>query len=76
MLFWAYLLGRLMTFAAALNVALWRRREADPATPPRVLVAMPIVGDLIGAVWAALAGHTRREPPTGVDPEPERRGGP
>jgi uncharacterized BrkB/YihY/UPF0761 family membrane protein len=62
LLFWAYLLGRLMTFAAALNVALWRRREDDPSVPPRVLVAMPIVGDLVGAVWKALAG-TRKVPP-------------
>jgi uncharacterized BrkB/YihY/UPF0761 family membrane protein len=67
LLFWAYLLGRLMAFAASLNVALWRRREADPATPPHVLVAMPVVGDLIGAVWAALAGKRREPPPAEPD---------
>lgn len=56
LLLWAYLLGRLMTFAAALNVALWRRRAAQPSVPPGFLVKLPVVGDLLGAVWVTLAG--------------------
>jgi len=63
LLFWAYLLGRLMTFAAALNVALWRRRESNPSEPPEFLVRTPVIGDLIRAVWTTLA-------PRKVPPEP------
>jgi len=73
LLFWAYLLGRLMTFAAALNVALWRRRESDPSEPPEFLVRTPVIGDLIRSVWTALAprkvsppvSEPRDEPPPG-----------
>jgi uncharacterized BrkB/YihY/UPF0761 family membrane protein len=57
LLLWAYLLGRLMTVAAALNVALWRRRESQPAAPPGFLVKLPIVGDSLGALWMTLTGR-------------------
>jgi uncharacterized BrkB/YihY/UPF0761 family membrane protein len=73
LLFWAYLLGRLMTFAAALNVALWRRRESDPSEPPDFLVRTPVIGDLIRTIWTTLAPRhavapAREDDP--VDPPP------
>ena len=43
--------------AAALNVALWRRRESQPAVPPGFLVKLPIVGDALGALWMTLTGR-------------------
>ena len=77
LLFWAYLLGRLMTFAAALNVALWRRRESDPSEPPDFLVRTPVIGDLIRAIWTTLAPRHVVAPeradepaPPSVDPPP------
>ena len=57
LLLWAYLLGRLMTVSAALNVALWRRRASQPAPPPGFLVKLPFVGDILGALWTMLTGR-------------------
>jgi uncharacterized BrkB/YihY/UPF0761 family membrane protein len=65
LLFWAYLLGRLMAVAAALNFALWRRRTESSPPPPAFMVRVPLLGDWLGRRWTVL---TRRagEPP--VDP--------
>ena len=57
LLFWAYLLGRLMTLAASLNVALWRRRTEHPLTRPAFIVKVPLVGGLLGRVWERLIGR-------------------
>jgi uncharacterized BrkB/YihY/UPF0761 family membrane protein len=58
LLLWAYLLGRLMTVAAALNVALWRRRKAEPPPPPAFIAKTPIFGDRLGRLWTRLTGYT------------------
>jgi len=57
LLFWAYLFGRLMTLAASLNVALWRRRTEHPLTRPAFIVKVPLVGSLLGRVWERLIGR-------------------
>jgi uncharacterized BrkB/YihY/UPF0761 family membrane protein len=69
LLFWAYLLGRLMTLAASLDVALWRRREANPSVPPGFLVKLPLVGGMLGALWTTLAAH-RSNPTTHDESKP------
>jgi uncharacterized BrkB/YihY/UPF0761 family membrane protein len=58
LLLWAYLLGRLMTVAAALNVALWRRRRAEPPAPPAFIAKVPVFGDRLGRWWTLLTGYT------------------
>jgi uncharacterized BrkB/YihY/UPF0761 family membrane protein len=57
LLLWAYLLGRLMTVAAAVNVALWRNRNPQPPAPPRFVVGLPLLGDRLGRLWTRLAGR-------------------
>jgi uncharacterized BrkB/YihY/UPF0761 family membrane protein len=54
LLLWAYLLGRLITFSAALNIALWVRR--DPKSPPRpgFVAHVPLVGDRLERAWTWL----------------------
>jgi uncharacterized BrkB/YihY/UPF0761 family membrane protein len=64
LLLWAYLLGRLMAVAAALNVALWRRRTAQPPQPPSVLVRLPLIGDRIAHAWTRI---TRRAGSDGLN---------
>ena len=54
LLFWAYLLGRLMAAGAALNFALWSRRNHLPLPPPPFVVGFPILGDRLGRMWAVL----------------------
>jgi uncharacterized BrkB/YihY/UPF0761 family membrane protein len=57
LLLWSYLLGRLMAVAAALNVALWRRRKRHPLPPPRFISRLPLVADRLGHVWTRLTTH-------------------
>jgi uncharacterized BrkB/YihY/UPF0761 family membrane protein len=59
LLFWAYLFGRLMTIAAALNVALWRRRAERPPAQPSFMLKVPLIGNLLGRTWDRLIGRTR-----------------
>lgn len=57
LLLWSYLLGRLMAVAAALNVALWRRRKRHPLPPPRFVGRLPLVADRLGHLWTRLTTH-------------------
>jgi len=66
LLFWAYLLGRLMAVAGALNVALWRRRTGEPPSLPGFLVRLPLVGGWLGWVWIRLVRTT--DEPAQVEP--------
>ena len=54
LLFWAYLLGRLMAAGAALNFALWNRRNSPTPPPPAFIAQMPIFGDELGRLWTRL----------------------
>jgi len=54
LLFWAYLLGRLMAAGTALNFALWSRRNHQALPPPAFVVGFPILGDRLGRLWAVL----------------------
>jgi uncharacterized BrkB/YihY/UPF0761 family membrane protein len=51
LLFWAYLIGRLIAFCAALNVALWKRRPADGLPLPSFVTKIPLLGGRIDDVW-------------------------
>ena len=66
LLLWAYLLGRLMAVAAALNFALWRRRGASPSLP-RFVVDLPLVGAWLGRVWEWLT-RPADDPNRSVEP--------
>jgi uncharacterized BrkB/YihY/UPF0761 family membrane protein len=63
LLFWAYLLGRLMAVSAALNFALWRRRNAQSPAPPAVIVRLPFVGAPFGRLWTRLTTRPGAGPP-------------
>jgi uncharacterized BrkB/YihY/UPF0761 family membrane protein len=66
MLFWAYLLGRLITLAAVLNAALWARAERGDRNPyavARPSVHLPLVDDRFDRVWTALFGGGPIIPP-------------
>ena len=71
LLFWAYLLGRLIAVSAVLNVALWRGRGAHRPSLPGFVVGLPLVGDRLGRLWSRLtaapapAGRVDEEPPEG-----------
>jgi uncharacterized BrkB/YihY/UPF0761 family membrane protein len=60
LLLWAYLLGRLVTLGAALNVALWERRPATTLEVPAFVAKLPIVGGVVDRAWAWLL--TQRDP--------------
>jgi uncharacterized BrkB/YihY/UPF0761 family membrane protein len=68
LLFWAYLLGRLMAVTAALNFSLWRRVGPNRPPPPHSVVRLPIVGVWIERVWSRLS---QRPAPAVENPPPE-----
>jgi uncharacterized BrkB/YihY/UPF0761 family membrane protein len=72
LLFWAYLLGRVMAAGATLNFALWSRRHPG-SPPPDFVIALPIVGELLGRVWTRLTlpGVGPRGAGAAVDDSPE-----
>jgi uncharacterized BrkB/YihY/UPF0761 family membrane protein len=51
LLFWAYLIGRLIALSAALNVALWRRRPAGALALPAAVRKVPLLGSRIDELW-------------------------
>jgi len=52
LLLWAYLLGRLMTLAAVLNVALWARFGDESEHPLAVTRPhVPVVDEVFGRIW-------------------------
>jgi uncharacterized BrkB/YihY/UPF0761 family membrane protein len=51
LLFWAYLIGRLIAFSAALNVALWRQRPAGALALPEFVRKIPLLGSRIDDLW-------------------------
>ncbi|HWS46006.1 MAG TPA: YhjD/YihY/BrkB family envelope integrity protein [Acidimicrobiia bacterium] len=63
LLLWAYLLGRMIAIAAALNVAIWRRRRGATPDLPAFATRLPLVGDRIGRLWARLVGGSGSPPP-------------
>jgi uncharacterized BrkB/YihY/UPF0761 family membrane protein len=54
LLLWAYLTGRLITLAASLNAAVYRRRDSAPPGAPPLLARIPFVGPANRRVWAWL----------------------
>ena len=60
-LLWAYLVGRLITLAAVLNAALWRRFGADSSHPiafRRPAWKVPFLDDKLSRLWARVFGNT------------------
>jgi membrane protein len=58
-LLWAYLIGRVITLAAVLNAALWRRFGAEAAQPVQVRRPqwrVPLVDDKFSRIWDAMFG--------------------
>jgi len=63
LLLWAYLLGRVITLAAVLNSALWRRFGADSAHPMyvrRPSWRVPLIDDKLSRIWLAMFGDNER----------------
>ena len=60
LLLWAYLLGRLITLAAVLNAALWKRFGFDSQHPIRIRRPkwwhIPLADEYIDRAWKALFG--------------------
>jgi membrane protein len=59
-LFWAYLIGRVITFGTVLNAALWARYGSESAHPlrfPSPPAKLPIVGDRVSRIWERLFGN-------------------
>ena len=58
-LLWAYLIGRVITLAAVLNAALWRRFGAEAAQPMQVrrpTWRVPLIDDQVSRIWVAMFG--------------------
>jgi uncharacterized BrkB/YihY/UPF0761 family membrane protein len=63
-LFWAYLIGRVITLGAVLNTALWARfgsGSAHPLRPPSPPARLPIVGDRVRRIWDKLFENESNE---------------
>jgi membrane protein len=60
LLFWAYLLGRLIAVSAVLNVALWRGRGAQRPGLPGIVTGLPLVGDRLARLWSRLTAGPAR----------------
>jgi uncharacterized BrkB/YihY/UPF0761 family membrane protein len=54
LLLWAYLLGRLITFAASLNAAIERRRTFEPPDAPPLIGNLRLIGPWSRRVWSWL----------------------
>ena len=61
LLFWAYLLGRLIALSATLNLALWLRRDRQLPSLPAFVVGLPLVGGQLRRLWALLTTIHVRE---------------
>ena len=58
-LLWAYLIGRVITLAAVLNAALWRRFGPEAAQPLQVrrpAWRVPFIDDKVNRIWVATFG--------------------
>ncbi len=66
LLFWAYLIGRLITLAAVLNAALWTRFGADTTRPVqlrRPSRKVPLIDDKLTRFWKLMFGDDDRNSP-------------
>jgi uncharacterized BrkB/YihY/UPF0761 family membrane protein len=62
LLLWAYLLGRLITYAASLNAAIERRRTFEPPDAPPLIGSVPLIGPWSRRVWSWLLDRNTGRP--------------